>query len=127
MSPCCRDTLFWWYQARGRRSYSGVWQQRCFSYQRNRDRPYKRTTWTEDPLTYSQYPELPNFLKANHLQNKMHLYRTSPNDHFVGPKDDKDSIIEELIELFVEKSTLLTRDCGKLKLFLYANIEKLSP
>ena len=51
-------------------------------------------------LSYSQYQELPNFLKANHLQEQDTSFTEQVQTTIFVDKDDKDSIIEELIELF---------------------------
>lgn len=51
-------------------------------------------------LSYSQYQELPNFLKANHLQEQDTSFTEQVQTTIFVDKDDKDSVIEELIELF---------------------------
>ena len=50
-------------------------------------------------LSYSQYQELPNFLKANHLQEQDTSFTEQVQTTIFVDKDDKDSVIEELIEL----------------------------
>lgn len=66
-------------------------------------------------LSYSQYQELPNFLKAKQLQEQDTAFTDQVQTTIFVDKDDKDSVIESLIELFNGKLTLLSRDCGKLR------------
>ena len=58
-------------------------------------------------LSYSQYQELPNFLKAKQLQEQDTAFTDQVQTTIFVDKDDKDSVIEKL--------TLLSRDCGKLR------------
>ena len=51
-------------------------------------------------LSYSQYQELPNFLKANHLQEQDTSFTEQVQTTIFVDKNDKDSMIEGLIELF---------------------------
>ena len=51
-------------------------------------------------LSYSQYQELPNFLKAKQLQEQDTAFTDQVQTTIFVDKDDKDSVIESLIELF---------------------------
>lgn len=51
-------------------------------------------------LSYSQYQELPNFLKAKQLQEQDTAFTDQIQTTIFVDKDDKDSVIESLIELF---------------------------
>ena len=51
-------------------------------------------------FSYSQYQELPNFLKAKQLQEQDTAFTDQIQTTIFVDKDDKDSVIESLIELF---------------------------
>ena len=51
-------------------------------------------------LSYSQYQELPNFLKAKQLQEQDTAFTDQVQTTIFIDKDDKESVIESLIELF---------------------------
>lgn len=66
-------------------------------------------------LSYSQYQELPNFLKANHLQEQDTSFTEQVQTTIFVDKDDKDSIIEELIELFNGKIDIVEQGLRKVE------------
>ena len=66
-------------------------------------------------LSYSQYQELPNFLKANHLQEQDTSFTEQVQTTIFVDKDDKDSIIEELIELFNGKVDITDQGLRKVE------------
>ncbi|EHG13185.1 YigZ family protein [Streptococcus constellatus] len=66
-------------------------------------------------LSYSQYQELPNFLKANHLQEQDTSFTEQVQTTIFVDKDDKDSIIEELIELFNGKIDITDQGLRKVE------------
>ena len=57
-------------------------------------------------LSYSQYQELPNFLKANHLQEQDTSFTEQVQTTIFVDKDDKEGIKAALIEFFNGKVTL---------------------
>ena len=67
-------------------------------------------------LSYSQYQELPNFLKANHLQEQDTSFTEQVQTTIFVDKDDKDSVIEELIELFNGKVDITDQGLRKVEL-----------
>ena len=66
-------------------------------------------------LSYSQYQELPNFLKTNHLQEQDTSFTEQVQTTIFVDKDDKDSIIEELIELFNGKIDITDQGLRKVE------------
>ena len=66
-------------------------------------------------LSYSQYQELPNFLKANHLQEQDTSFTEQVQMTIFVDKDDKDSVIEELIELFNGKIDITDQGLRKVE------------
>ncbi|MGT2769835.1 YigZ family protein [Streptococcus intermedius] len=66
-------------------------------------------------LSYSQYQELPNFLKANHLQEQDTSFTEQVQTTIFVDKDDKDSVIEELIELFNGKINITDQGLRKVE------------
>lgn len=66
-------------------------------------------------LSYSQYQELPNFLKANHLQEQDTSFTEHVQTTIFVDKDDKDSVIEELIELFNGKIDITDQGLRKVE------------
>ena len=66
-------------------------------------------------LSYSQYQELPNFLKANHLQEQDTSFTEQVQTTIFVDKDDKDSVIEELIELFNGKINITDQGMRKVE------------
>ena len=66
-------------------------------------------------LSYSQYQELPNFLKANHLQEQDTSFTEQVQTTIFVDKNDKDSIIEELIELFNGKVDITDQGLRKVE------------
>ena len=66
-------------------------------------------------LSYSQYQELPNFLKANHLQEQDTSFTEQVQTTIFVDKDDKDSVIEELIELFNGKIDITDQGLRKVE------------
>ena len=66
-------------------------------------------------LSYSQYQELPNFLKANHLQEQDTSFTEQVQTTIFVDKDDKDSVIEELIELFNGKIEITDQGLRKVE------------
>ena len=66
-------------------------------------------------LSYSQYQELPNFLKANHLQEQDTSFTEQVQTTIFVDKNDKDSVIEELIELFNGKVDITDQGLRKIE------------
>ena len=66
-------------------------------------------------LSYSQYQELPNFLKANHLQEQDTSFTEQVQTTIFVDKDDKDSMIEGLIELFNGKVDITDQGLRKVE------------
>ena len=66
-------------------------------------------------LSYSQYQELPNFLKANHLQEQDTSFTEQVQTTIFVDKDDKDSVIESLIELFNGKIDIVEQRLRKVE------------
>lgn len=66
-------------------------------------------------LSYSQYQELPNFLKANHLQEQDTSFTEQVQTTIFVDKNDKNSIIEELIELFNGKVDITDQGLRKVE------------
>lgn len=106
---CAVVTRHFGASVRSRWTHSGLCWQRCPSYQRHRSRPYKEQLGLRLTLSYSQYQELPNFLKAKQLQEQDTAFTDQVQTTIFVDKDDKDSVIESLIELFNGKLTLLSR------------------
>ena len=67
-------------------------------------------------LSYSQYQELPNFLKANHLQEQDTAFTDQVQTTIFVDKDDKDSVIESLIELFNGKIDIVEQGLRKVEI-----------
>ena len=66
-------------------------------------------------LSYSQYQELPNFLKANHLQEQDTSFTEQVQTTIFVDKNDKDSMIEGLIELFNGKIDITDQGLRKVE------------
>lgn len=66
-------------------------------------------------LSYSQYQELPNFLKANHLQEQDTSFTEQVQTTIFVDKDDKESVIESLIELFNGKIDIVEQGLRKVE------------
>ena len=66
-------------------------------------------------LSYSQYQELPNFLKANHLQEQDTSFTEQVQTTIFFDKDDKESVIESLIELFNGKIDIVEQGLRKVE------------
>ena len=66
-------------------------------------------------LSYSQYQELTNFLKAKHLQEQDTSFTEQVQTTIFVDKDDKDSVIEELIELFNGKIDITDQGLRKVE------------
>ena len=66
-------------------------------------------------LSYSQYQELPNFLKAKQLQEQDTSFTEQVQTTIFVDKDDKDSVIEELIELFNGKIDITDQGLRKVE------------
>ncbi|MGT2763860.1 YigZ family protein [Streptococcus intermedius] len=66
-------------------------------------------------LSYSQYQELPNFLKANHLQEQDTSFTEQVQTTIFVDKNDKDSMIEGLIELFNGKVDITDQGLRKVE------------
>ena len=64
-------------------------------------------------LSYSQYQELPNFLKAKQLQEQDTAFTDQVQTTIFVDKDDKDSVIESLIELFNGKIDIVEQGLRK--------------
>lgn len=67
-------------------------------------------------LSYSQYQELPNFLKANHLQEQDTSFTEQVQTTIFVDKNDKDSMIEGLIELFNGKIDIVEQGLRKVEI-----------
>ena len=66
-------------------------------------------------LSYSQYQELPNFLKAKQLQEQDTAFTDQVQTTIFVDKDDKDSVIESLIELFNGKIDIVEQGLWKVE------------
>lgn len=66
-------------------------------------------------LSYSQYQELPNFLKAKQLQEQDTAFTDQVQTTIFVDKDDKDSVIESLIELFNGKIDIFEQGLRKVE------------
>jgi uncharacterized YigZ family protein len=66
-------------------------------------------------LSYSQYQELPNFLKAKQLQEQDTSFTEQVQTTIFVDKDDKDSMIEGLIELFNGKVDITNQGLRKVE------------
>lgn len=66
-------------------------------------------------LSYSQYQELPNFLKAKQLQEQDTAFTDQVQTTIFVDKDDKDSVIESLIELFNGKIDIVEQGLRKVE------------
>lgn len=66
-------------------------------------------------LSYSQYQELPNFLKAKQLQEQDTAFTDQIQTTIFVDKDDKDSVIESLIELFNGKIDIVEQGLRKVE------------
>lgn len=66
-------------------------------------------------LSYSQYQELPNFLKAKQLQEQDTAFTDQVQTTIFVDKNDKDSMIEGLIELFNGKVDITNQGLRKVE------------
>ncbi|MGQ5513271.1 YigZ family protein [Streptococcus anginosus] len=66
-------------------------------------------------LSYSQYQELPNFLKAKQLQKQDTAFTDQVQTTIFVDKDDKESVIESLIELFNGKIDIVEQGLRKVE------------
>lgn len=66
-------------------------------------------------LSYSQYQELPNFLKAKQLQEQDTAFTDQVQTTLFVDKDDKESVIESLIELFNGKIDIVEQGLRKVE------------
>ena len=66
-------------------------------------------------LSYSQYQELPNFLKAKQLQEQDTAFTDQVQTTIFVDKDDKDSVIESLIELLNGKIDIVEQGLRKVE------------
>ena len=66
-------------------------------------------------LSYSQYQELPNFLKAKQLQEQDTAFTDQVQTTIFVDKDDKESVIESLIELFNGKINIVEQGLRKVE------------
>ena len=66
-------------------------------------------------LSYSQYQELPNFLKAKQLQEQDTAFTDQVQTTIFVDKDDQDSVIESLIELFNGKIDIVEQGLRKVE------------
>ena len=66
-------------------------------------------------LSYSQYQELPNFLKAKQLQEQDTAFTDQVQTTIFVDKDDRDSVIESLIELFNGKIDIVEQGLWKVE------------
>ena len=66
-------------------------------------------------LSYSQYQELPNFLKAKQLQEQDTAFTDQVQTTIFIDKDDKESVIESLIELFNGKIDIVEQGFRKVE------------
>ena len=67
-------------------------------------------------LSYSQYQELPNFLKAKQLQEQDTAFTDQVQTTIFVDKDDKESVIESLIELFNGKIDIVEQGLRKVEI-----------
>lgn len=67
-------------------------------------------------FSYSQYQELPNFLKAKQLQEQDTAFTDQVQTTIFVDKDDKDSVIESLIELFNGKIDIVEQGLRKVEI-----------
>lgn len=72
-------------------------------------------------LSYSQYQELPNFLKAKQLQEQDTAFTDQVQTTIFVDKDDKDSVIESLIELFNGKIDIVEQGLRKVEVPIYSS------
>ena len=72
-------------------------------------------------LSYSQYQELPNFLKAKQLQEQDTAFTDQVQTTIFVDKDDKDSVIESLIELFNGKIDIVEQGLRKVEVPISAS------
>ena len=66
-------------------------------------------------FSYSQYQELPNFLKAKQLQEQDTAFTDQVQTTIFVDKDDKESVIESLIELFNGKIDIVEQGLRKVE------------
>ena len=66
-------------------------------------------------LSYSQYQELPNFLKAKQLQEQDTAFTDQVQTTIFVDKGDKESVIESLIELFNGKIDIVEQGLRKVE------------
>ncbi|VUW94721.1 IMPACT family member YigZ [Streptococcus constellatus] len=66
-------------------------------------------------LSYSQYQELPNFLKAKQLQEQDTTFTDQVQTTIFVDKDDKESVIKSLIELFNGKIDIIEQGLRKVE------------
>ena len=66
-------------------------------------------------LSYSQYQELPNFLKAKQLQEQDTAFTDRVQTTIFVDKDDKERVIESLIELFNGKIDIVEQGLRKVE------------
>ena len=66
-------------------------------------------------LSYSQYQELPNFLKAKQLQEQDTAFTDQVQTTMFVDKDDKESVIESLIELLNGKINIVEQGLRKVE------------
>ena len=66
-------------------------------------------------LSYSQYQELPNFLKAKQLQEQDTAFTDQVQTTIFVDKDDKESVIESLIELLNGKINIVEQGLRKVE------------
>lgn len=66
-------------------------------------------------LSYSQYQEWPNFLKAKQLQEQDTAFTDQVQTTIFVDKDDKESVIESLIELFNGKIDIVEQGLRKVE------------
>lgn len=66
-------------------------------------------------LSYSQYQELPNFLKAKQLQEQDTAFTDQVQTTIFVDKDNKESVIESLIELFNGKIDIVEQGLRKVE------------
>lgn len=66
-------------------------------------------------LSYSQYQELPNFLKTKQLQEQDTAFTDQVQTTIFVDKDDKESVIESLIELLNGKINIVEQGLRKVE------------
>ena len=66
-------------------------------------------------LSYSQYQELPNFLKANHLQEQDTSFTEQVQTTIFFDKDDKESVIQKLIHCSSRKIDIVEQGLRKVE------------